>query len=59
APRIKGVYNAMKIDGVDIRVFGKPYTYRDRRMAVVLARGRTIEEALEKARKAASYISIE
>jgi phosphoribosylglycinamide formyltransferase 2 len=59
APRIIGVYEALKIDGVDIRVFGKPFTYRDRRMAVILARGRDVEEALEKARKAVSYIVIE
>jgi phosphoribosylglycinamide formyltransferase 2 len=58
APRISGVYEAMMISGVDVRVFGKPFTYRDRRMAVVLARGNTVEEALEKARKAASYIAI-
>jgi len=58
APRISGVYEAMMISGVDVRVFGKPFTYRDRRMAVVLARGSTVEEALEKARKAASYIAI-
>ncbi len=59
APRIKGVYEAMNIEGVDLRVFGKPYTYRDRRMAVILARGGTVEEALNKARRAASYIVIE
>ncbi|MEM0029261.1 MAG: phosphoribosylglycinamide formyltransferase 2, partial [Ignisphaera sp.] len=58
APRIAGVYEAMKIEGVDVRVFGKPFTYRDRRMAVVLARGRSVEEALDKARKAASHIAI-
>jgi len=58
APRISGVYEAMMISGVDVRVFGKPFTYRDRRMAVVLARGSTVEEALEKARKATSYIAI-
>jgi phosphoribosylglycinamide formyltransferase 2 len=58
-PKIRGVYEALKIEGVDIRIFGKPFTYKDRRMAVVLARGRTVEEALEKARKASSYISIE
>jgi phosphoribosylglycinamide formyltransferase 2 len=59
APKIKGVYEALNIDGVDIRIFGKPFTYRERRMAVVLARGKSIEEALEKARKASSYIIIE
>ncbi|MEM1526621.1 MAG: formate-dependent phosphoribosylglycinamide formyltransferase [Ignisphaera sp.] len=59
APKIMGVYEAMSIEGVDIRIFGKPYTYKDRRMAVVLARGKTVEEALSKARKATSYIAIE
>jgi len=59
APKIRGVYEALKIGGVDIRVFGKPFTYRERRMAVVLARGSTVEEALEKVRRAASHIVIE
>lgn len=57
-PRIYGVYEALSIPGVEIRVFGKPFTYRERRMAVVLARGGSVDEALEKARKAASYITI-
>lgn len=59
APKIKGVYEAMKINGVDLRVFGKPFTYKDRRMAVVLARGSSVEEALKKAREAVSHIVIE
>ena len=59
APRIRGVYEALRIPGVDIRVFGKPYTYRGRRMVVVLARGASVEEAREKARRAASMIRIE
>lgn len=59
SPRFFGVYEALKIDGVDVRIFGKPSTYRERRMAVVLAKGTTVIEALEKARKAASMIKIE
>ena len=59
APKIRGVYEALKIEGVNILFFGKPFTYRGRRMAVVIARGKTVAEALEKARKAASHISIE
>lgn len=58
APRVDGVYRALKIPGVDIRVFGKPVTYSGRRVAVVLARGATVEEALESARRAASVVSV-
>ncbi|MEM3926759.1 MAG: formate-dependent phosphoribosylglycinamide formyltransferase [Desulfurococcaceae archaeon] len=53
---LSGVSKALSIPGVDIRVFGKPYTYRDRRMAVILARGDNVKEALEKARLAHSYL---
>ncbi|MEM0490148.1 MAG: formate-dependent phosphoribosylglycinamide formyltransferase [Ignisphaera sp.] len=59
APKFYGVYEALKIPGVDIRIFGKPATYRERRMAVILAKGLTVEEALEKARKALTHIRIE
>ncbi|ADM27117.1 Phosphoribosylaminoimidazole carboxylase [Ignisphaera aggregans DSM 17230] len=55
APKVYGVYNALKIPGVDIRIFGKPFTYKGRRMAVLLARGSTVEEALEKVRNASKY----
>jgi len=58
APKIYGVYDALKIPGVDIRVFGKPFTYKGRRMAVLLARGSTVEEALEKVRNASKYIFV-
>lgn len=58
APKLGGVYKALSIPGVEIRFFGKPLTYRGRRMAVVLARAPSVEEALERARKAASYLTI-
>ncbi|MEM1928016.1 MAG: formate-dependent phosphoribosylglycinamide formyltransferase [Acidilobaceae archaeon] len=58
APRISGVYEALSIPGVDLRVFGKPYTYPGRRVAVVLARGSSVAEALEKARRAASKLRV-
>lgn len=58
APKIYGVYEALKIPGVDVRIFGKPFTYAGRRVAVVLARGFTVEEALEKVRRASKYVSI-
>ncbi|MEM4903664.1 MAG: phosphoribosylglycinamide formyltransferase 2, partial [Desulfurococcaceae archaeon] len=49
---LEGVYKALETPGVDIRIFGKPQTYRGRRMAVILARGTTVEDALSKARSA-------
>ena len=35
--RIEGIEDALRIAGVDVRVFGKPTTRKNRRMAVVLA----------------------
>ena len=58
APRVTGIHEALSIPGVDVRVFGKPVTYRGRRMAVVLATGETVEEAREKARRAASLLRV-
>ncbi len=57
-PKIEGVYEALSIPGVTLRWFGKPFTYRDRRMAVVLARGSTSEEARAKAREVAKMLKI-
>ncbi len=59
APRVTGVGKALAIQGVDIRVFGKPVTYPGRRMAVLLATGATPEEALEKVKKASELIRVE
>lgn len=57
-PVLAGVDKALGIEGVSLRWFGKPVTYRGRRMAVVLARGEDVEEARAKARRAASYLSV-
>ncbi|MEM1640309.1 MAG: formate-dependent phosphoribosylglycinamide formyltransferase [Acidilobaceae archaeon] len=58
AYKLAGVYEALNIPGVDIRFFGKPYTYSGRRVAVILARGSNVQEALEKARRAASALRV-
>ncbi len=58
APLIRGVAEALSEPGVDVRVFGKPVTYPGRRMAVVLATGASVEEAREKARRAASLLRV-
>jgi phosphoribosylglycinamide formyltransferase 2 len=43
---------------VDVRIFAKPRTLSHRRMGVALARGTTIEDAIERARAAAARVKI-
>jgi phosphoribosylglycinamide formyltransferase 2 len=43
---------------VDVRIFAKPKTLKNRRMGIALARGQTAEEAVERARAAASRVKI-
>jgi phosphoribosylglycinamide formyltransferase 2 len=58
APRFIGIEEALAIPGVQVRLFGKPSTYRGRRMGVVLAVGDTVNEVRERARLAASKIKV-
>jgi phosphoribosylglycinamide formyltransferase 2 len=58
APRFIGIEEALAIPGVQVRLFGKPSTYKGRRMGVVLAVGDTVDEARERARLAASKIKV-
>ncbi|MFN6518469.1 MAG: formate-dependent phosphoribosylglycinamide formyltransferase [Nostoc sp. CreGUA01] len=53
-----GVANALLEKDVDIRLFGKPNAHPYRRMGVALAKGVNVQEAREKATKAASKIKI-
>jgi len=53
APKYGGVWEALSIPGVHLRLFGKPVTYYERRMGLVLATGDSISEAREKAMRAA------
>jgi phosphoribosylglycinamide formyltransferase 2 len=43
---------------VDIRIFAKPKTLKNRRMGVALARGEGVEEAVERAKGAAARVKI-
>ncbi|HEY9217701.1 MAG TPA: formate-dependent phosphoribosylglycinamide formyltransferase [Phenylobacterium sp.] len=52
----EGVAEALSIQGADIRLFGKPEAFARRRMGVALARGADIDEALVRARGAASLV---
>ncbi|PIS10532.1 MAG: phosphoribosylglycinamide formyltransferase 2 [Bdellovibrio sp. CG10_big_fil_rev_8_21_14_0_10_47_8] len=56
--QIHGLDHALKIKGVDIRIFGKPTTRPYRRMGVAIARAKSINEARKKARLAASRVQI-
>jgi len=58
APKFLNVDKALQIQGVQVRLFGKPSTYYKRRMGLVLATGNTVEEAREKVRKASSLILV-
>lgn len=56
--QLAGLEEALAIPDTQVRVFGKPETVPGRRMAVVLQTGETADEALEKARSAASKLSL-
>ncbi|WP_190240772.1 formate-dependent phosphoribosylglycinamide formyltransferase [Nostoc sp. 'Peltigera membranacea cyanobiont' 210A] len=53
-----GVADALSEKDVDIKLFGKPNAHPYRRMGVALAKGINVQEAREKATKAASKITI-
>ncbi|WP_414571159.1 formate-dependent phosphoribosylglycinamide formyltransferase [Nostoc sp. CCY 9925] len=53
-----GVADALSEKNVDIKLFGKPNAHPYRRMGVALAKGVNVQEAREKATKAASKIKI-
>ncbi len=56
APRYHGLWSALSQPGVHVRLFGKPVTYYERRMGLVLATASSIQEAREKAMKAAHLL---
>jgi 5-(carboxyamino)imidazole ribonucleotide synthase len=49
--------NALSIPGVNLHIYGKRLTRPGRKMGHVTALGQNIEEVLEKATKAASFIT--
>lgn len=51
-----GVCEAFSIPGTELRLFGKPESFKKRRMGVALARAATIEEARIRAREAAALV---
>ncbi len=51
-----GVEKALAIENTDIRLFGKPESFKKRRMGVALAYGNDVEDARKRAKEAASKI---
>ena len=52
----EGIDDALRIPGVDIRLFGKPEAFVRRRMGVALATAATIDDARERAKLAAATV---
>jgi len=51
-----GVAEALSVSGVDLRLFGKPESFKKRRMGVALARAETTDAARANAKRAASLV---
>ncbi|MBU3725751.1 MAG: formate-dependent phosphoribosylglycinamide formyltransferase [Burkholderiaceae bacterium] len=51
-----GVDEALRVHGTDIRLFGKPESFKKRRMGVALASGKDTDQARERAKTAAGLV---
>ena len=51
-----GVVDALSVPQSELRLFGKPESFKKRRMGVALARGATTDEARARAKRAASLV---
>lgn len=52
----EGVAEALAVPGVDLRLFGKPESFTKRRMGVAVAIGAEVDEARERAKRAAAAV---
>ncbi|WP_186259182.1 formate-dependent phosphoribosylglycinamide formyltransferase [Burkholderia gladioli] len=52
----EGVAEALAVPGVDLRLFGKPESFTRRRMGVAVAIGADVDEARERAKRAAAAV---
>jgi len=57
-PVFDGMEKALAVPGVDLKLFGKPIATKGRRMAVCLATGASLEEALVKAKTARECLTM-
>ncbi len=51
-----GVYEALRVPGTEVRLFGKPESFNKRRMGVALARHADVEQARVNAKRAAAHV---
>lgn len=56
--RFEGLAEALSLAGTEVRVFGKPEIRGERRLAVALANGTSVDSARAKARRAAQALKI-
>ncbi len=54
----QGVDEALRVHGTDIRLFGKPESFKKRRMGVALASGKDTDQARERAKAAAALVKV-
>jgi phosphoribosylglycinamide formyltransferase 2 len=52
----EGVAEALAVPGTDVRLFGKPESFVKRRMGVVVSTGADVDEARERAKRAARLV---
>ncbi len=53
----EGVAEALRVPKSDLRLFGKPESFKKRRMGVALANGKDTDEARERAKRAAGLVT--
>ncbi|HHW50765.1 MAG TPA: formate-dependent phosphoribosylglycinamide formyltransferase [Pseudoclavibacter sp.] len=58
-PRFSGLEDALSIPTAQLRLFGKPAVDGERRVAVALARGKTVTEARSRAHQIADAITVD
>jgi phosphoribosylglycinamide formyltransferase 2 len=59
APSYEGLSDALRVPTAQVRIFGKPDAPKQRRLAVALAAGATVDEAKERAVRAAACVRVE
>jgi phosphoribosylglycinamide formyltransferase 2 len=56
-PAYEGLAEALRVPQTDIRLFGKPEAFVRRRMGVALATADSVDEARERAKRAAALVN--
>lgn len=57
-PSYSGIADALRIPGVEVRIFGKPVAHPGRRMGVVIAAAADVEEAKSRVLEALALVSV-